>query len=677
MSFVIPGLTVNPFDKDIVHQPRDNPPSVESLNQEVLDRLLGAFAQVQTQGKSASGKAELVLSPAPGYGKSHLIGRLFEALSERAIRVYIPPFETTSTYWKSILFLAIDELDQATDPSHWSAEQPAQLDVFAEKVLRQLIALAMRQGVVRVVQGDLTAETFESSTEPSLRNEQDPQSVWVRGHFLDELLPLLKQQLVPFRLRSAEWPRILFHYLTAKPGSDDRQHCLTWLRYEPLDEEIADLLHLPRAENPVVEPVENVNIGAWNRLYDLCVLSKFHCPFVFCFDQTEGYKERPELISQFGNAVTKIVAECRNQLTVVTANQNIWDARLLPGMDVAHRDRFSEPHMLRPLSRSEGEQMIDLRLNIFSPPHETVAKFKDARWLDTVFVGERGAPAREFTKLCRLRWNGKVSARVQRRPLAEIYREYLAEFLANPHWLKFDPDTFRWLVQGPFVLGSKIVCRPVALKNGYFELAWKRGETAELMFGFIREGPHNQWKKIAELTKEWVEGRPGKTAKTIFFRTTELSTIPKPTWKASGPIIRNALGNGLEVIYLTREETAQLYSARDLYNEALAGNIDGYRDSEVLEFLADQLAGWRDRLIKSGPPRIPSSTAPSIEEVDVERLLNELRVLLKRHKLLSVTETVGLLKNQFSEIAIQEHSSKLKEIQKIVHPNVTLLVWQG
>jgi len=60
--------------------------------------------------------------------QSHLIGRLFEALSERAIRVYIPPFETTSTYWKSILFLAIDELDQATDPSHWSPEQPTQLD---------------------------------------------------------------------------------------------------------------------------------------------------------------------------------------------------------------------------------------------------------------------------------------------------------------------------------------------------------------------------------------------------------------------------------------------------------------------------------------------------------------------------------------------------------------------
>jgi len=52
--------------------------------------------------------------------------------------------------------------------------------------------------------------------------------------------------------------------------------------------------------------------------------------------------------------------------------------------------------------------------------------------------------------------------------------------------------------------------------------------------------------KVAELTKEWVEGRAGKTAKTIFFRTTELSKIPKPTWKASGPIFKCA-GKRLEL----------------------------------------------------------------------------------------------------------------------------------
>ncbi|MBV8276984.1 MAG: hypothetical protein JO170_17240 [Verrucomicrobia bacterium] len=282
---------------------------------------------------------------------------------------------------------------------------------------------------------------------------------------------------------------------------------------------------------------------------------------------------------------------------MVTANQNIWDARLLPGMDVAHRDRFSEPHLLKPLSRGEGEELIDLRLKACSPPEQAVRKLKDPKWLASVFVGARGIPAREFMKLCRLRWDGKSTTDVQRRPLAEIYQEYLAEFMANPHWLKFDPDTFRWLVQGPFVMGSKIACNPISLKNGYFELVWQKGETAEVMFGFLHEGQHNQWKKIAELS-EWATTQSGKLTKAVFFRTPELSKVPKPNWKATGEIIEKAMRRNLELITLTAEETARLYSARDLYNEALAGNADGYSGSEVLEFLVDELGTWRDRLLR-------------------------------------------------------------------------------
>lgn len=78
-------------------------------------------------------------------------------------------------------------------------------------------------------------------------------------------------------------------------------------------------------------------------------------------------------MSQFGNTVSRLVAECSCQLTVVTANQNIWDARLLPGMDVAHRDRFSEPHLLKPLLRGQAEELIDLRLKASSPPEQAVS----------------------------------------------------------------------------------------------------------------------------------------------------------------------------------------------------------------------------------------------------------------------------------------------------------------
>jgi hypothetical protein len=598
MKSVTPTLSSNPFEKDVVHEPRDHPPSVSSLNQGTLDKLLSQFKKVEISGESPTRKAELILSPAPGYGKSHLVGRLFKELGNQAVRVYIPPFETTSTYWQSILLLTVDELDQAADWDSLGFNELTQLDAFAEAVLRSLTAAAIRRGAIRVIRGDLSAEAFESSPEVSLRDGQDRSSAWFRGHFHDDLLPILRQQLAPLRLKSAEWPRILFAYLTAPPGSDERQSCLTWLRYEPLDDSVSALWQLPRAENAVAEPVENVNVGAWTRLSDLCTLCRFYQPLVFCFDQTEGYTVRPELMSQFGNTVSRLVAECGCQLTVVTANQNIWDARLLPGMDVAHRDRFSEPHLLKPLSRPEAEELIDLRLKSYSPSEQAVRELKDPKWLDSVFVGARGIPAREFMKLCRLRWEGKSTADVQRRPLAEIYQEYLTEFRANPHWLKFDPDTFRWLVQGPFVMGSNIACKPISLRSGYFELIWQQGEIAEVMFGFLHEGQHSQWRKIAQLTEEWATSQSGKLSKVVFFRTPELGKVPKPNWKATGEIIENAMRRNLELIILTPEETARLYSARDLYNEALAGNADGYSGSEVLEFLVDELANWQERLLR-------------------------------------------------------------------------------
>ena len=140
------------------------------------------------------------------------------------------------------------------------------------------------------------------SPEISLREGQDRASVWFRGHFHDDLLPILRQQLAALRLKSAEWPRILFAHLTAPPGSDERQSCLTWLRYEPLDDNVSDLWQVSRAENP-------------------------------------------------------------------------------------YRDRFSEPHLLKPLSRAEAEELIDLSLKSCSPPEQAVRKHKDSKWLDSVFVG--------------------------------------------------------------------------------------------------------------------------------------------------------------------------------------------------------------------------------------------------------------------------------------------------
>jgi DNA segregation ATPase FtsK/SpoIIIE, S-DNA-T family len=96
MKFSVPGLHLNPFEQHVVHQPRDLPPTVDTLNRETLEALVATCHRVEEAGRSEL--ARLVLSPAPGFGKSHLIGRLFTELDDRATLVYLTPFET-STCW--------------------------------------------------------------------------------------------------------------------------------------------------------------------------------------------------------------------------------------------------------------------------------------------------------------------------------------------------------------------------------------------------------------------------------------------------------------------------------------------------------------------------------------------------------------------------------------------------
>src|SRR5258708_16592935 len=98
MNPASPSLPPNPFEKDVVHEPRDHPPSVPSLNQETLDRLLSRFKNVEISGESPSRKPEFVLSPAPGYCISHLVGRFFTALRNQAVLFSIPPSPPTSSF---------------------------------------------------------------------------------------------------------------------------------------------------------------------------------------------------------------------------------------------------------------------------------------------------------------------------------------------------------------------------------------------------------------------------------------------------------------------------------------------------------------------------------------------------------------------------------------------------
>jgi len=677
MKFDIPGLSINPFEKDVVHKPRECPSSVSTLNEDILAGLIGAFRAVNEDRAFVGNKAELILSSAPGYGKSHLIGRLFKALNHRATQIFLTPFQTVSLCWQSILLHLVNELDypDSSDQTKWAVDEPRQLDALAEGVLQNLVANAIDRGLVTIVQGGLRSEQLRLASEISIGKGSDPRSTWLRDHFIEELLPLCQQQLFPLRLISAGWLKVLFHYLTSSPGSDIRQGCLAWLRYETLDDSVVKSLGIAPGENPRSEPVDVVNNACWLRIHDFCMLARYYRPFLFCFDQTEDYETNLELLQQFGRVVVRLVNEAPNHLTVVTANQAIWDNKICPNIDDAHRDRFSVSKQLRGLVIREADELIGLRLAPFAPAEELIRQFRGQKWLDTLYSGRKTLPVREFMQNCRDRWAGASTA-TPIPPLNQIFDEYLSEYRVNPRWRYFDPDVFRWLVRGPLAGDPEIVCSENKKETAFAELQWSVRGRAEILFGFVREIHHTQWKKVADVAEAWRAKHPGKIAKIIFFRSEELDPVPKPTWTKTGPAIRAALGSGLLV--LSKEESSELNAARDLYLEAVSGNVSGYSGEEVLRFLQKRLAPWRERILQpQSPSHIPEQEHRAPPKPPKQLFLEKLRILVQQEKFLSLSDTLEKLGSGTTEDLVLEACEKIPQIQKIAHPNMVVLIWQG
>src|SRR6516225_8218473 len=114
------GTQMDPFEDTVVREPREVAFSVKGLNDAPLDRLLTEFASLDAGRLPRSRpvrakKAQLVVSPDRGYGKSHLLGRLFAALGRRTTKVYLRPFQDPYKAWHSILLLTVQELNRPED----------------------------------------------------------------------------------------------------------------------------------------------------------------------------------------------------------------------------------------------------------------------------------------------------------------------------------------------------------------------------------------------------------------------------------------------------------------------------------------------------------------------------------------------------------------------------------
>ena len=592
--------TPNPFSDVIVKDPRDSGGEVPGLNDAPLQAVLDRFAPLSEDALPrplrAAEQALLVVSEQPGYGKSHLISRLFRALHGRASLIYVQPFQNAGTAFHSLMMAVVRELHFPDRAAHgaWDRDEPTQLDLLAHAVLAHLLA-DLVEGRSRSLQIDTPAETAQHLRKDPVAAFQrgaDPWAGWLTENWR-QLEPYFEEALARRGLSLAQpgsWLRVLRAYAFAPFDPSTRRTCLDWLTGQPFDRAEAEAIGLRPGDAPPGEssPRES-NVLCRSRLMELCQLASFFRPFVFTFDQTEVYGHHPALARTFGLVVATLVHEAPGQLILITANQSPWKQKVVPYIEDADLQRILFPPLvLAGLNREQAIALANLRLDAAKADAGARERFLAASWLNELFPTERNQMgARLFLQKAQQRW---ANAPPREESLETLYARHEEQLRRMPKQLGFNPDSLQWLVE---VAGAG---RPgvevLTLDERYFSVQWKSAERITL-FGFIASSHWRTWEAIARQSVDRLRGGAPQKAKSVFLRTTGEPAIPGANWKVREEI-EAAQREALEIIVLAPEELAALYAARELFAEAVQGDI-AYSQEEVVAFLHQRLASWWER----------------------------------------------------------------------------------
>src|SRR5260370_676045 len=103
-------------------------------------------------------------------------------------------------------------------------------------------------------------------------------------------------------------------------------------------------------------------------------------------------------------------------------------------------------------------------------------------------------------------------------------------------------------------------------------------------------GDHwKRWQSIAAEVSTMARARGERAFLSYVFRTPDLKKVPRPSWLAARPNLDAAHKHGFRIIELTPEEVCEVHAARELYSNALQGNI-AYSGGETLAWLQSHFA---------------------------------------------------------------------------------------
>ncbi|MCL2715659.1 MAG: hypothetical protein FWD68_14005 [Alphaproteobacteria bacterium] len=589
------ALAINPFEDNVVREPREVTFSVQGLNDKPLARLLAEFASVDVGSVPRScpvraRKAQLVVSPDRGFGKSHLLGRLFAKLGRRATKVYLRPFQDPDKAWHSILLLTIQELNRREDDA---AGAPTQLQSLAVATLAHVWADGIAESAranSEIAQAELLLREFAGDRLPASDRVQ-----WMavlRTACSDEpnikrLSSLLNQRGIDLLGREAAWLKVLAACALHDRGSDRHSAALKWLRAEPLESDEAEALGLGQADNDArgdSSPKE-INDLSYRRLQGLCQLASYHRPFLFCLDQTEFYANEPTLIGALGHCIDQFHAELCNHLTVITANQGNWTRDICPRLMQPHRDRVTPEIPLEGIGADGARELLTERMRECAVEPGLAARFFAEDWLGRTFSQSPVIGVRDLLFSAADHFRALLEPSKPSLPkitLDDLFERELNEVRSKKVLQAYNQDCLMWFVKD---VGKGMEAVSVERTAGwkYFSLEWQWPDRCAY-FAFEGGDHWRRWKSIAEEAIKLAKVSGGRQVAAYVFRTPDLGRVPRPGWAAGKESLEKAGECGFRIRDLTIDEVCELHAARELYSNALQSNIP-FTGEETLAWL--------------------------------------------------------------------------------------------
>jgi hypothetical protein len=607
------SLKVNPFVDDVVREPREVSFSVRGLNDAPLNALLSQFEALHTgdlprSRPAQATKAQLVVSPDRGYGKSHLLGRLFAKLGRRATKVYLRPFQNPFKAWHSILLLTIQELDRPDDETDGA---PSQLEALAIGTLAHVVADFAEDGIPGRTDIPQAVALLRKLGNHSgvLDAEARKLITWLGELVADSgeirrLCGRLKKRHVDLRGREKAWLKVFAACALDRPDGERWSAALKWMRAEPLDDEEVKLLRLDAAddEGKGDSPAQEINDLAFQRLRGLCQLASYYRPFVFCFDQTEFYASDHALIRTLGNCIDQLFVELPNQLTVITANQENWLTEIEPQFAQPHRDRIEHDLRMEGIKIDGARELIVARLKEYECSESEISAFLADNWLESLFsqVPELGVRA----VLMRAADHFRTLARPPYTPsppdpsIDELFQIEVNGIRAKKALLAYNQDCLMWFAKdiGHGLAGASIQRTD---QRRYFSLEWGWPDR-QVCFAFEGGDHWKRWQSIGNEALAMARGRGARTLLCYVFRTPDLPRVPRATWTVAKATLDEAKANGFHIVDLSLDQVCELHAARELYSNALQGNI-AYSGPETLAWLQTRFATFLNEIAYRPP----------------------------------------------------------------------------